>query len=339
MSAIDKSFSNSGSTPYLLNRLSESAGQSHTAIKIYRDRFKYKDLLETGTQLLNHKEFSNLKLKPSDVPRFVTNHPLFSDRYFTVREVPETNKYLVTRYDYSLQNHNDVKKGESPLLPCMQTVGLTALTLLSLPVSDPINAAALSYSASKKLYGTITKIHKKLTVEVLIPNEENRLRINEIMDIWENTAARKRLLTDSDSIQFENSVYIAGRIKKNLSDDNCAPSRRILVCYDNTFKNPQAVAIVENETDKEGLISKDIENLITNPINIRSEINENEKGRVTGAATAIIAKVCRMCRKESIDQISLASLPAAVTFYTDLGFIKPNKFIPLYFVLNRPNFL
>jgi hypothetical protein len=64
--------------------------------------------------------------------------------------------------------------------------------------------------------------------------------------------------------------------------------------------------------------------LVTNPINIRSKVNENEPNKVKGAGTCLLLKAEEIALNEGKDSVSLYPLPTAVSFYEKNGFAKTN---------------
>lgn len=60
--------------------------------------------------------------------------------------------------------------------------------------------------------------------------------------------------------------------------------------------------------------------LVTNPINIRSIVNENLTNKVKGAGTCLLQKAEDIAIQEGKDSIQLYPLSSAVTFYKKNGF-------------------
>lgn len=234
--------------------------------------------------------------------------------------------------------HKLLNKIGGVVLNGLKTTGFAGLMLVSIAASIPCGAAVLGHRIGKLLCKE-PNLKRPLEVKVFAHTPESTIRVTEIMNIWQQVAKEKKAAGAAESTIFSNNSYIAGRITTHVNERRLDLSTRILVCYDKRFKTPQAVAVVENATDSNKQTSKYIHSLVTNPINIRSDVNNKERKRVTGAATALIAKIGSLCLEESIEMITLSSLPSALSFYAKTGFTPVNQYFNEdYLMLSKDNF-
>ncbi len=142
-------------------------------------------------------------------------------------------------------------------------------------------------------------------------------RAKKIKDVTEN------VFMDSYTI----SLLIAECLEKP-HDTYKTVYTQIFVCRD-TSSNPQSIALTNHLSGPKGYLK--IAHLATNPNNIRSPINNQQKERVQGAATAIIVHLAKQCFAKKIDWkdkslhpeikgIFLESIDSAIPFYEKLGF-------------------
>ncbi|MBS0627098.1 MAG: hypothetical protein JSS09_02680 [Verrucomicrobia bacterium] len=152
-----------------------------------------------------------------------------------------------------------------------------------------------------------------------IPSSEKQyIEIQKQVDLWSFLAQQKKAKTPIpvEKELFETLSSIA--IVLSISLENRSPSHQLLACTDKK-KNIQSIALVSNEVNRIFL-----KYLITNPKNIRSDVNSNELNRVRGAGTAIIHHLLEKCLTEQ-KTLQLYSTPSSEPFYKKLYFEKVNS--------------
>ncbi|MBA3604007.1 MAG: hypothetical protein H0W50_10305 [Parachlamydiaceae bacterium] len=113
------------------------------------------------------------------------------------------------------------------------------------------------------------------------------IQSNKVKDVTEN------VFMDSYTI----SLLIAECLEKPKNTYRTVFTQ-IFVCRD-AASNPQSIALTNHLSGPKGYLK--IAHLATNPNNIRSPINQKQKERVQGAATAIIVYLAKQCFAKKID--------------------------------------
>lgn len=338
MSLIDNILVKQTPTSYLFNKLSESARKTKASAHKTYDRFIFKDLLEKGSQLLSETQLEKLQLEHMGPCHYVSGHRLFEKGILQVSVDEKTNKHRVTRFGNSKRSSKIFKTIAKMFVRAMKTASFAGLTVLSLPLSVPYQLVLIGRFLAENLSALNCRPKRELKVVVLDASQTNRTEVLKTIDAWQRVAEKKMKQAPMDNTQFNSNHYIASWTRSNLLNIVHDPSKRILICYDIKWNVPQAIAVAENQTDIEGKVFKYVHSLLTNPINIRSDANKKENKRVTGAATAILATLGKMCLAESIDKISLLSLPSSHAFYAKLGFANEDVNISEYLTLPKERY-
>lgn len=338
MSLIDTILVKQTPTSYLLGKLSESACKTKASAEKAYNRFIFKDLLDKGSQLLSKTKLDMLQLEHMGPSHYVSGHTLFEKGILQVALDERTNKHRVTRFGNSKRSSKILKTIAKTFVRAMKTAAFAGLTVLSLPLSVPYQLVFIGRFLAETLSVGNCRLKRELKVEVLDASQTNRTEVLKTIDAWQRVAEEKLKQAPKDNTQFSGNIYIAGWTRSNLINIIHDPSKRILICYDIKWNIPQAIAVAENQNDKDGQIFKYVHSVLTNPINIRSEVNKTEPKRVRGAATAILAALGAMCLAESIDKIRLLSLPSSHAFYTKLGFAGEDVNISDYLTLPKERY-
>lgn len=132
--------------------------------------------------------------------------------------------------------------------------------------------------------------------------------------VWESVAREKaQIATDpTERTQFISCANISSSIATSLQ----FPSdyRSYYTCKDEQGLD-QAMMILEVKSNHVYVAY-----LVTNPINIRSSVNENEPDKVKGAGTCLLQKAEEIAIHEGKESIKLYALSSAITFYEKNGF-------------------
>ena len=233
-------------------------------------------------------------------------------------------------------------------LNSIKTTFYASLCFLNLPGAIHFSAFNLGQHIGDYLYPEKPDLKRPLKVKVIELNDEMCPKTIKTLEAWERVAFQKTARSKTQGRLFSDNSYIARRMIGQITDDKPPRSAKIFICYDRQHKIPQAMAFVVDKPDNiyrrynpnnNCRKYKYVEWLVTNPINIRDEVNDREKYRVTGAATAILAKLGSICLKESMEQICLESLISAEPFYTKLGFVPDPASSIRHLALAKENFI
>ena len=181
--------------------------------------------------------------------------------------------------------------------------------------------------------GAVRKTNSVLHVRIIRPDEYPA--VAKVLETWSKVA--EGLWHQAEQIRYEegNSHHKRPdeRIFRDCSDMcfqlkeallGFAQWRRVRVSEDERGCI-QAVALSSADDDfaerkkVEGRTYEFVHDLVTNPWNVRSPLNQDTANRVTGAGTSIIQDIARAAGG---DAIFLRALPSALPFYKKLGFEK-----------------
>lgn len=153
------------------------------------------------------------------------------------------------------------------------------------------------------------------TKEILSKKEILSLR-SEVKS-WKSAVHSKMKLIPKQDSSYVNLKY-CGAVLKDILDEmkqgKVLGEKRILICQDN-HRRIQAIALINDSQEKEIIL----EQLCTNPDNIRCSINETITTRVKGAASAIIQYLSVMALEKK-KSISADALQSSLPFYKKLKF-------------------
>lgn len=213
-----------------------------------------------------------------------------------------------------------------------QTVNKAILSILPLYFNHPLhqNQRKKTFKASKPIFPSPPSlIEKPLTSLDLNPclvvrelTGDQLKTAEKVTTEWVNIAKEK----SQKDIEFLNSESILKSISQRLQFP-LKHNYRVFACFD-ALNQQQAIAVASEEnkisTQKSHLY---VNLLATNPINIRSSLNKEEK-KVTGAGTALISHLAKVCLQENKKELQVTSLDSALPFYIKLGFHQstPNSY-------------
>jgi hypothetical protein len=166
---------------------------------------------------------------------------------------------------------------------------------------------------------TINKNHK-LRAELI--SIDDYPTASKVISAWANVAQEKAinpLTTDVEKDQFNGCRWISNTIVDCLTYP--ATNYSIYACKD-TEGNIQGAMVLEVM-----LSHIYIDYLVTNPINIRSAVNQHELKKVTGAGTCLLHKAEEVAIQYGKETIRLTPLKSAINFYLKNGFSYINYYM------------
>ena len=136
-----------------------------------------------------------------------------------------------------------------------------------------------------------------------------------IASTWERVAREKEreATRDTEKTQFRACANISSSVASSLEYPNY--NRSIYTCKDSE-ENDQGMMVINIERDRVYVAL-----LVTNPINIRSDVNANETKKVNGAGTCLLNKAVEIATEEGKESVWLTPLNSAVGFYKRQGFV------------------
>ena len=160
----------------------------------------------------------------------------------------------------------------------------------------------------------VEKNQMGLRAEKISPFE--RATAAKVAEVWKKIAREKATLAilETEKTQFEDCADLSDWISDTLSD--LEPEESAYVCKDKKG-NEQAIIVYTLESEE-----LYVDYLVTNPINIRSAVNDTEKSKVKGAGTCLLKKMEEIALREGKNAVSLCPLGSAVGFYEKNGFLQ-----------------
>lgn len=139
-------------------------------------------------------------------------------------------------------------------------------------------------------------------------------RAAKVASVWAENAREKALLTtnETERKQFIACANISSSIASALEFPN--DYRTFYTCKDEKG-NDQGMMVVQAQQNHVYVAL-----LVTNPINIRSSVNDNEPNKVQGAGTCLLNKAEEIAIMEGKDYVRLTPLNSAVAFYKKNGY-------------------
>ncbi len=185
--------------------------------------------------------------------------------------------------------------------------------------------------------GQVVSTTFDLVVDQLEADKIDFYDIRATLRDWEKVAKKKKQITkiEKETLFFEKSAHISQKMQEALLPyEEHQKEITIWTCKDKVSKTIQAIAITwEIDLCKIKSWEKvgryiDIHWLITNPINIRSEVNKEEINRVTGAATRVIAQIAQRALIEKMG-LHVPAIKSTIPFFEKLGFVLDTSVMPL----------
>lgn len=135
-----------------------------------------------------------------------------------------------------------------------------------------------------------------------------------ILVSWDKLSRDKQELVESakEWDQFETNREVCQDFLKKL---NLGDRSQFYLCQ--VGDDPKAV-MATKDFDPSSL---EIVYLITNPINIRSSVNDSEENRVKGAGTFLLQEAEKIAVVKKMERVVLSSLSTAVEFYKKNGYV------------------
>lgn len=136
---------------------------------------------------------------------------------------------------------------------------------------------------------------------------------------WERVAREKEgeARRDTEKAQFRACANISNAVSNAVAScfEHSNYNRYIYTCKDSEG-NDQGMMVINIEIDRVYVAL-----LVTNPINIRSDVNANEIKKVNGAGTCLLNKAVEIATQEGKESVWLTPLQSAVGFYKRHGFV------------------
>ncbi len=233
----------------------------------------------------------------------------------------EPTKQIITKLSNSERSLNGISQ-------TTQTICMVALCILTAPLAL-IGCCVKSFSI---IFGT-DFYTRSLRVKKFQIDSPERIQISSIVKQWKAVAQTKeenckdpyfkKVFSDSKNTLNLISHRLNKHHRKNIRDT-------VFVCQDKTLRHAQAIALTnvkdvyKSSGSSLGRYIK-VDLIASNPINIRSEVNETEYTRVYGASRAIFARLARRCVKKKLNGLYVESINTACGFYKKLGFKKLKK--------------
>ncbi len=150
----------------------------------------------------------------------------------------------------------------------------------------------------------------------VIPRNEYP-HIAKIAWCWEAVAKNKESGAElkADKIQFKNCALLSNLIAKNIQDNEYAPTDETYACEDSQG-HIQGLMILWEDTQQIY-----ISHLVTNPIHVRSSVNEKEIGRMRGIGTYLLKLAEEVAFQKGKESISLSPIDSSIPFYLKNGFL------------------
>lgn len=160
-----------------------------------------------------------------------------------------------------------------------------------------------------------------LAVKVLHPSTMSELEIQEVRAVvreWKKSCYNLLSAAQKETVGkqiVKDTSLICRIIARYLKDYIFNPDDMLLLSTEAESSKVHGVAILYKTQN-----FVIIQDLVTNPENIRAPINRRTSQKVRGAGTSVIAEAARMCISEGKQGLYLKALPKAVEFYRRCGF-------------------
>ncbi len=181
------------------------------------------------------------------------------------------------------------------------------------PTYDTISISSDWTKDEKTPSDPIINLNNNLRAELVCIDDYPTAR--KVISAWASIAKEKAnnpLATDSEKDQFSGCEWISKAVASCLSDSD--DESLIYVCKDKegNIQGAMVVDVLWSHVD--------IDYLVTNPINIRSIVNEHESKKVAGAGTCLLQKAEEVAVESGKKSIKLYPLTSAINFYLKNGF-------------------
>lgn len=171
-----------------------------------------------------------------------------------------------------------------------------------------ISSLAISSMEAFKVDPVATKLYiKKL-------NFYEKEDAAKVAAVWQDVAKEKeeKAQTLVEKIQFRACGYIVSEVEDSLL--SARYNEEAFVCLDEAG-NEQGFLIAEMRLNEIY-----VEWLVTNPINIRSSLNDSEPLQVKGAGTTLLREMEELASKTNRARVALYPLQSAIPFYEKNGY-------------------
>jgi hypothetical protein len=134
------------------------------------------------------------------------------------------------------------------------------------------------------------------------------------MGLWKTAAIDKKCRTSSPQEQerFDDCFQAASSVGDKLL--NRSQNQEFYVCRDKSSTIQAVLCFTEKQR------SIYIDWLVTNPVNIRSEINRFETGKVRGAGSCLLKAAERISLEKGKEYVHLHTLHNSIGFYEAHGY-------------------
>lgn len=135
-----------------------------------------------------------------------------------------------------------------------------------------------------------------------------------IASVWQRVAEEKEMqaISETEREQFSDCAYISESFVYDFKDLDDPSTIYACKDLDGNYQGFMGICVQENKVY--------VELLVTNPINIRSQINEQETKKVRGARTCLLNMAEEIAIQEGKESVYLTPLDSAVGFYQKNGF-------------------
>lgn len=159
-----------------------------------------------------------------------------------------------------------------------------------------------------------TALHRPLHVERVEWSEYSKIRA--VARRWQMSAKDKADKTaGTERARFKDCAYISECVFDHCGRKWTMTRKRLYACKDGSG-TVHGLALVANNFPQ-----LSVEYLVTNPVNIRSVVNENEPNRVEGAGRAFCQYAEKEATRRGLTSIRLNPLDSSQEFYCKVGFV------------------
>lgn len=161
------------------------------------------------------------------------------------------------------------------------------------------------------LVGSFLYVHRVSPEEYFV--------LQQIIQIWQQTIAEKveKVQTRLEISRFRDCRSILNAIAVSLNP-KCAEQYQTFLCVSDNNVPHGIMQIKKSDSSPEDLI---VHTLVTNPINLRSSVNQNEENRVEGVGSFLLRNAEQIAREQGKQRVRLIPYQSALLFYQKLGFI------------------
>lgn len=233
--------------------------------------------------------------------------------------------YLITSEEIRELANAGTKPYSLTCKPKSQTT--SAATGTAITAANASQSAATATNEQANLKTADAKPQQVLrTLKVI--EAPNKADVANLAQAWQDEASEKKRKAKGDIGQiFEDAYTISKLIKQCMwSPDECLGT-----IYDNVYECSDNFGIIQGYvlTIPQELVSTKskylgrylkIAHIVTNPKNVRSDLNNGIKSRIAGAGRAMISHVAELCLKGNFEGIYAEGTGSAKKFYEKFKF-------------------